>query len=157
MFGQLLSAKRREGIPAAWRTRGWKLSWKRPYDPSFLNALADTSARREANAGSGRIQNDTSTQRQNEWFVLRKVWIPTGSSSSSISDGSKKNDTSSSRPPKLLLVAGSKLPSTTYWRAAYPMPGQKVWGQSSANRRPRYILEKARKSTNQESPQLSRQ
>ena len=33
MFGQLLSAKRREGIPAAWRTRGWKLSWKRPYDP----------------------------------------------------------------------------------------------------------------------------
>ena len=74
MFGQLLSAKRRRRktaagsrwslwealaipekgrlIPAAWRNRGGKLSWKRPFDPSFLNALADTSARREANAGS---------------------------------------------------------------------------------------------------------
>lgn len=52
MFGQLLSAKRREGIPAAWRTRGGKLSWKRPYDPRIPKALADTSARGEANAGS---------------------------------------------------------------------------------------------------------
>ena len=52
MFGQLLSAKKGRDTCSLAEQAGGKLSWKRPYDPRFRNALADTSARREANAGS---------------------------------------------------------------------------------------------------------
>lgn len=106
-----------QGYPRRWQVSARLIYYSSPIK-IFSNTLenewlmAGTPKNREANAGSEaaafalfsyRVFGASSTQRQNEWFVLRKVWIPTGSSSSSISDGSKKNDTSSSRPPKLLV------------------------------------------------------